>query len=243
MSESHEPTPEWLVERLAAGELPDAELRRSRLKDRLEQIVRSNAELLEQHPPAQVVREVERRLAALGSPARSARPALWLSAAAASCGVMLMLFARDTAAPGGDPIRTEQVAERGLQPHLIVFRKTSNGAERLTAGTRVRTGDMLQLAYVSAGRKYGVIASIDSRGTITLHLPERADTAVRLSEDGRSTLPHAFELDDTPGAERFVFVSANEPFPTQVVSDALRTSSALAGEYTIAEIALEKLPQ
>jgi hypothetical protein len=66
--------------------------------------------------------------------------------------------------------------------------------------------------------------------------------AVRLIDQGQSALPHAFELDETPGSERFVFVSANEPFPTQVAVDALRAQSQLDNRYRISEIALEKSP-
>ncbi|HTU57853.1 MAG TPA: hypothetical protein VMF89_05455 [Polyangiales bacterium] len=237
-------TPEWLVERLAAGELPEAatrELRKSPgVEAQLERIARSDAELLEQHPAADVVREVERRRAA--SEQRSAGSPVWLGAAAAVCGALLFLFVRDDAAPSGRTRTTEQIVERGFEPHLVIFRKTQNGAERLSSSRPVRAGDMLQLAYVPAGRKYGVIASIDSRGTITLHLPERADTAARLSERNQSTLPHAFELDDTPGVERFVFISADEPFATQVVIDALRTSARLEDRFTRFEIPLEKQP-
>ena len=47
---------------------------------------------------------------------------------------------------------------------------------RLRAAARqthvVRKGDTLQLGYVAAGKRFGVIASIDARGTVTLHLPE-----------------------------------------------------------------------
>lgn len=240
MSKSHEPAPAWLVERLAAGELPDAKAHelqaRVELQDQLQQIAQSNAELLAQHPPAQVARELERRLGVITKAPRKRR--VWLPAAAAACCAVMFWLAR----PREDPGASEQIAVRGLEPHLIVFRKTKSGAERLTDRTRVRAGDMLQLAYVAAGSKYGVIASIDGRGTVTLHLPERADTAVRLLDQGQSALPHAFELDDTPGSERFVFVSADQPFPTQLAIDALRASAQLDNRYRISEIALEKSP-
>lgn len=237
-------TPEWLVERLAAGELPEAkvrELRESGVDAQLQQIAQSNAELLAQHPPAEVMRELQLRLAVRAGRA-SARP-VWLgAAAAAACGALLFLVVRNDAAPSGGIRTTEQVVPRGLEPHLVVFRKTASGAERLSSSHPVHAGDMLQLAYVSAGRKYGVVASIDGRGAITLHLPEQADTAARLSERNQSTLPHAFELDNTPGVERFVFVSADEPFATQVVVEALRTGAPLQSHFARHEIALEKQP-
>jgi hypothetical protein len=181
-----------------------------------------------------VAREIERRHVR----ARPARPRLWLTVAAAvGCAVLLWLardftYIRDSA----------DVTQRGQQPHLVIFRKTPTGVERLTTQARVRAGDMLQLAYVAAGRKYGVIASSDGRATVAFHLPEHEEVAVRLSDQGQSALPHAFELDDTPGSERFVFISADEPFSTDVVADALQSGFPLGKRYTLHEITLEKLP-
>jgi hypothetical protein len=201
--------------------------------------------VLAQHPPEQIAREVERRLAlhedsrraeAISAPQRK----VWLAPATAALAAIALWIGRDAASPL--PPVHEQVAERGLRPHLIVYRKTARGAERLTDKAPVRSGELLQLAYVSAGRKYGVVASIDGRGTITFHLPERADTAASLQQHGQSALAYAFELDDTPGTERFLFVTANEPFPTQRVSEALRQNTKLDSAYTVHELALQKVP-
>lgn len=242
-------TPQWLVELLAAGELREAKARelraRAGVQEQLAQLAQSDAALLAEHPVEEVARELHRRLelsTARGRVTRSRERVWWSAAAAAACALMLFVWVREPAAPSGGPSAREQIRERGLQPHLIVFRKTTRGVERLADRTPVRAGDMLQLAYVSAGRKYGVVASIDSRGTITLHLPEKAATAVRLQEQGQSALPHAYELDATPGSERFVFVSADQPFPTDVVVHALRTNSALDSQFVLSEITLEKQP-
>jgi hypothetical protein len=240
----------WLIERLAAGDLPENHARavRERLGPALDvelaKIEQHNAELLAQHPPERVAREIERRFATRAATPRTPLPVWLATAAAAACAVTLWL-AREPAATSGKPELVEQVAERGLRPHLLVYRKTPQGAERLTDHAQVRGGDILQLAYVASGRKYGVIASIDGRGEITFHLPERqdrTDTAVRLQDQGQNALPHAFELDDTRGSERFMFVSADEPFPTQLVSAALRANTQLENRFTSHELTLEKAP-
>jgi hypothetical protein len=105
---------------------------------------------------------------------------------------------------------------------LVVYRQADNGVERLSGDSRARAGDVLQVAYVGAGRRYGVIASIDALGVVTLHLPETPGRAVRL-ERGETPVPHAFELDDSPGFERFAFAASDAPFATSTLVDALRS--------------------
>jgi hypothetical protein len=113
-------------------------------------------------------------------------------------------------------------------------------SELLAAGARVRKGDTLQLGYVAAGRRFGVIASIDARGTVTLHLPETPGPAAALERDGERALAHAFELDDSPGFERFVFVAADSLFTTADVTSALAAGHAFPTSLSTVEITLKK---
>jgi hypothetical protein len=131
--------------------------------------------------------------------------------------------------------------EKGLRPQLVVYRKHGGDAERLGAGAGVKAGDLLQLAYVSAGRRFGVIASVDARGTVTPHLPALPGAATALAAHGETRLAHSYELDASPGFERFVFVTADEPFATEVVTRALQSGAApLPPAFAIVEITLRK---
>ena len=122
--------------------------------------------------------------------------------------------------------------------------KKGNKHQRLPAGAAVRPGDELQLSYVAGGRRFGVVASVDTRGTVTLHLPETPGAAPTLAPGKETKLPHAFELDDSPGAERFVFVSGDQPFSTDVVAEALRPGGApLPGELTLIDLTLQRTPR
>ena len=58
------------------------------------------------------------------------------------------------------------------KPHILVHRKVNDTVELLESGDEAKAGDLLQIAYVSAGADYGVILSIDGRGVVTLHYPE-----------------------------------------------------------------------
>jgi hypothetical protein len=48
---------------------------------------------------------------------------------------------------------------KGLRPHLGVFRQTPAGVEALADGSLARDGDLVQLTYQAAGRRFGVILS------------------------------------------------------------------------------------
>lgn len=238
--------PDLLVELLLLGELPEPEgsdLRR-RLEaagdPRLEQLARSNAEVLERYPPSMMAARLR---GALGEPPR-ARVRRWragVAGLAAAAALALVWVVRPTSSdptpsdptsePAGEqseapPVgeRDEQVRHKGSE-RLLVHRQLPTGAEQLQSGALVDPGDVLQLGYVRGDRSHGVIVSIDGVGAVTLHWPPSPDDDTALA-DGPTQLDYAFELDGSPGFERFFFVTASQPLPVQEVMGAVR---ALAG--------------
>ena len=258
MAERLEGVPEWLVERLAAhdfeaerGEDVRARLQARGELRRLEQIGASNRTTLALHPAAVVVPEIERRLALARVRdfeqkrvrRRFAWPAFALAAPALALALILL------APPSPDPVSPpsvilskETVTEKGFAPHLVIYKKEGSRAARLTPASLARPGDVLQVAYVSAGHRYGVIASVDARGAVSLHLPEDPGQAAELTRQGEVPVPHAFELDDSPGFERFVFAVSETPFPTSMLVDALRsgTLEQLSARLELIEIIVQK---
>jgi hypothetical protein len=266
MSKPRDNVPDWLIERLVAGELPEKaalELRArlqaggaATLAEREAAIEQSNADILDAHPPAAVAAEVRRRLAGVNrseaaAAARRPRglmvllPALAVSGALAA-GAMALVAKPQLAAvdPIFDPGKEVTSVKGPEDPSLRVYRKQPAGRDLLKATSEVKPGDTLQVGYLSRGKRYGVIASIDGRGTITLHLPERPGSAAPLAGPGEQHLSHAFELDDSPGFERFVLVTADQPFETALVTEALRPKGRpLPGNFTFTDLPLRKNPR
>jgi len=245
--------PDWLLERLAAGELPEeharelrAALREAGQEDRLTALAASNAEILATLPAERVASEIQRRAALSTRPLAARRPRPWFTlslAATCAAGIAVFLVIRDhggNVAPRPDELGVESIGIKGLKPSLRIHRKTKTGSELLRAGVSVRKGDTLQLGYVAAGRRYGVIASIDGRGTVTLHLPEVPGPAVVLSRAGEHALPHAYELDDSPGFERFIFVTSGSPFTTAEVAKVLKNGGDLPAALAVFELTVKK---
>lgn len=236
--------PDYLLERLKAGELSaakaealQARLRADGEEDRLAQLAQSDAEILAAYPPTTVAREIERRRGRReGTPIRRGRP-LWAWSMATACAASIAILVAVFHQP--DEVILEKGEHRAA---LRIYRKTSAGSELVKPNAEVRKGDNLQIRYLAAGKRFGVIASIDGRGTVTLHLPESPGAAAALSRDGERALPHAYELDDSPKFERFVFVTADKPFTTEEVTRALRNGASLPPPLVSFEIALRKAP-
>jgi len=111
---------------------------------------------------------------------------------------------------------------KGMEPMLNIYRAEGEQAKLLDDNTFAREYDLLQLEYNSAGYTYGMIFSIDGRGTVTLHYPV-SDNVIPELNTGSVLLPYSYQLDDAPGFERFFFIVADEEFSArQVLREAER---------------------
>jgi hypothetical protein len=225
-------TPDWLVERLALGELDAAAAAdvRRRLADEgrdadaeLAALAASNREILEAHPPARVA-------AAVGARAHAKRPRTWLAAlplvlaGAAALGLVAKPAPRGaTSRPESDVVFEDTTPKGSTDPVLGVYRQRDGGSERLADGAAAARGDLVQLTYRAGAARFGALLSIDGRGQVTMHWPDGAAAAGRLSEKGEVRLPSAYELDDAPAFERFFLVTGEAPFALASVVDAART--------------------
>ena len=228
------PVPDWKLERYLLGELPPGEVEAIRgltledteLQGRVETLGQSGAEILERYPPAWMSRRIEQRSRKEAvSRTRGGRSFarvpgwIWPVPALVAAFLLMVLPARqviDDAATGPAGSGAE-VRIKGMEPQLMLYRKTSmqgegiSGSERLQDRQEVRPGDVVQIVYWSGGRGYGAILSIDGRGSLTWHLPPDGGEAARLQE-GRVPLEFAYELDEAPEFERFYFITADAPF-------------------------------
>lgn len=256
--------PDWLLERIALGELPPEELAaaRARLEEepgglaRLAALEADSRATLERLPAGRVAREVDTRFRR-GAPAREA-PARspWLTTAMGLTPVLAALALFVIAQPGSGPgsigsettgpvagLDPEPTRSKGLTPRLEVHRQRAQADELLAEGARAVAGDVVQLAYVAAGRTHGVILSVDGRGSVTLHAPEHGAQAAALAPSGTHRLPGAYELDDAPRFERFFLVTSDQPFAVEPVLEAARALAASSDAHTASLLLSEGLTQ
>jgi hypothetical protein len=256
--------PDWLVERAALDEVgPNGRDRIAaadprELADRIATLRDDSAAELTRHPARPAVAQIEARIAAqiaaqIAAAARARarrRQRLGLLGVATGAAAVLLItrVAVDDPAGRSGPIASgaitppatgsdEPTRVKGA-PRLLAFRQVGAQAERLEPEAVVRAGDLIQLRYNPGGKSFGLIASLDGAGVVTLHYPLREDAPPRATAvaPDTTTLPHAYALDDAPGFERFFFITANGPIDVQASLGALRS---LAGRADSATATLE----
>jgi hypothetical protein len=242
------------LERYRLNELPRAETERlqSRLRDdaalrhRLEAIKRADVEMRATGAVDRLTTELRQRLAGQRSDVRrSSAFSHWLLPAAglaAAVTVFVIIAVRTAESPGrfsgAAPTASNDAGDRvkGLGPTLALFRRTTGGSETLADGDKARQGDLIRIGYRAAGRRYGMILSIDARGGVTLHLPAAGGRAAALQREPTVLLDQAYELDDAPQWERFYFITAETAFDVRPVMDAARQAAIGAGAMPPATI-------
>jgi len=228
--------PDLTLERYRLGEMTPEEaaaLERRlhgdhELRQRLQALEASNEEIRRRYSPAVLAAHVRRRLEAHTKDApRTASSrffGLHWGTAVVLAGVLVLfvLVVPPLLGPGDES--TDRI--KGLEPTLLLFRKTPEGSEPLQDGATARAGDLIRIGYRAAGHLWGVIVSVDGRGVVTQHLPRDGAQAARLSSESQVLLDFAYELDDAPRWERFYFVAGSAPFDATPVIEAARGVAA-----------------
>ena len=245
----------WELERYLLGELTEQRMREiEQLKEEnpeiqkeIERLRQSSRDILEKYPVESMVPEILR----LYEEAREkkvvreqARPIFWrrfLYAVPALAAALVLLFVV-LFKTGPETFETRIKGEDAVdmtKTQIIIYRKKAGEAEILKNGDPAQAGDLLQIAYVPAGKAYGVIFSIDGNGIVTLHFPEERDGSSLLKEEQKILLGASYELDDAPGFERFFFVTSMSEINVQ---DILERAEALAESPDLAKQGIFALP-
>ena len=223
--------PDWLVERAALDEVPSAARARldkappGELSARVAELAADNARELAAYPPGPAIAQIEARL----RPRR--RRQAWVGALVAAAGLAIVAF---VVIPRPRTEELEVTRVKGTA-RLLVYKQAGDQPQQLANDDVVRAGDRIQLRYNAGGARYGVIASIDGAGGVTLHYPASPDAPTAI-EGGTRDAPESVMLDDAPRFERFFFVTANEPLDAAATLDALR---ALARRGDAADAVLD----
>lgn len=129
-----------------------------------------------------------------------------------------------------------KIRVKGKSSALFVYRNENGKAVRLSNGTKVKEGDILQLSYVCADPEYALIISVDGNGVVTSHFPEDSTDSALLEKGGEFPLSYSYKLDDAPAFERFYLVTSDTEFSLESIEDFLLSISGISGK-----IDLEKL--
>ncbi|MEW5815133.1 MAG: hypothetical protein AB1798_07015 [Spirochaetota bacterium] len=201
---------------------------------RLDELKISNEDILKTYPPEVMVKRIMSKYYETAEKKRSrifeyAHYKKYISIPILAAAVVIMIIGIVPLTKRGishqNASQAESIRIKGMRPQLHIYRATGSNPELLTDHTRVKEKDLLQIAYISGGKKYGVILSVDGRGTVTLHYPEKVTTSTALQSDGEITLPYSYELDDAPNFERFYFITSDNPFSTNQILSLVKNES------------------
>lgn len=108
---------------------------------------------------------------------------------------------------------------------IFIYRKNGGSHSRYSNGALAHKGDIFQICYIVNTGGYGVLFSVDGRGSVTLHHPSVPDASTELKKNRETCLDRANELDDAPRYEKFYLaVSANTMNAASVIDTAKKAS-------------------
>jgi len=206
----------WKIERYLLGELPASEMaalktlesENAEFRSQIEQLKKSNEELLAKYP------------ALMDVPVRAPISRVYYSMAAAliiTITVMIAVFSTDSPVV----INEDGTRAKGLKTDLEVWRKTAESTEKLANNSEVKAGDLLQVRYIAEKKCYGVILSMDGNGVLTIHLSGNNGKAAELEAGRIVSLESAYELDDAPKFETFYFITDSTEFALAPIAEDL----------------------
>lgn len=227
--------PDLILEKYHLGELPARAMKEVErilkedpaLRERLVQLRASNDEIIAKYSPAEMARNIGNRLrkagASTGVPAgekgffgKLSRHVPAITGIAAAVVIIPVLFIT---------IYFGQNDRLKGKDDLFIYRKTASGEETLRDGDTAKQGDVLQLAYMAGGKRYGAIFSIDGKGNLTWHFPASMQEDTKLEPGKKTLLAESYELDNAPAFERFFFITSGNRL---VLSNIVRSASILA---------------
>ena len=211
--------PDYFLERYILNELPENKKNEideilqgnPEIKNRIETIKKSNADILEKYPAkihsSRIIEifnlDKKNKKNAQGAGKAKKNKFLMPYIAFAAAVIMAIIFI-----PGQflNENKIEITRLKGMEAGLFVYSKKNNKETLLKNNSSARENDLLQLAYVSTEYLHGVILSIDSRGVVTLHYPDTQNSSTELVLHKKILLKKSYELDDAPDFERFFFI-------------------------------------
>jgi len=243
----------WELERYLLGELPRKRMEEigrilgqdAELSGQLAALQKSGQDILQAYPPETVIPGIQRKFQGLQvreeTRPRSKAVRRLLYASPVLVSALVFLFIVVFKAPVSEDTRIKGPESVDLtKSQLLIYRKANDEVHLMRNGDSAHRGDLLQVAYVSAGDPCGVIFSIDGSGAVTLHYPDDDLSPAVLQPNKQVPLKTSYELDDAPEFERFFFITA----PSEIdVAAILRQAERLAEKPERARLAALDLPK
>ncbi|GEM_PF-6920040 len=185
----------------------------------------SNQDILKRYPPWAVIPHIRVKVKA-----RSGFP-VWLRYVASAAAALLIV-------PFFMLQNNDGLRIKGGVDTLLLYRETATTPDLLTDGSEAFTGDRIQAVWRTEPGRWGLLLSVDGRGTWTYHT-EAALKWTTAMRNGAQAFPWSITLDDAPDFETFYLVTANEDLDYDSVRRALANSNLPEG-WSVTKVTLKK---
>ena len=216
--------PQLLLEQILCGEKNEKDFYKkygkAELQKALEDLRKSNEEILSSHPLGKQKEEVTRKMIVRQEKKSSfskfalAKYGLAALFAAAFITPVALRISKTAASENALISSDSSIRLKGKAHHQIrLYRQKGSRAELLKNGESASENDLIQITYIPGLYDYGVIFSVDGNKNITRHFPEESWQAGKLEKTGEEVpLSFSYALDNAPEYECFIFVASKNPF-------------------------------
>lgn len=222
-------TPQLHIEEIFLQERENTGIAESVLED----IQKSNKEILSKYMPSNMKIACEKKLLNKNKKAIPFPSYKNIGLVAAACITIVLALGLLQTFPltdnlGKNGILASSERAKGSGARLFAYKKEVKGATVLRSFSKVSSGDIIQLSYLSTGQEYGAIFSIDGNGIITRHFPDDANMADTLKTGGEIPLAFAYKLDDAPSYERFILITSPRNFSVTSIINSIQQAGRFA---------------
>ena len=240
----------WKVERYLLGELPESEMvalealesENAEFRHQVEQLKKSNEELLAKYPAKRAAEKMHANLRKFTVIEQKNRWRVYLSACAAlvmAATVLITVLPDSHVTDNFIAVNEYETRVKGLKAGLEIWRKTAESTEKLADNSEANAGDLLQVRYTIEKKCYGVILSMDGNGTLTVHLSGENGKAAELEAGKIVSLENAYELDNAPKFETFYLITDTTEFALAPIAENL-LHGKLPRNLQVSQITLKK---
>src|SRR5450432_3862808 len=188
------------------------------------------------------VRRIEQRIARIAPAPKRPMWLRWIvpaGAVLAAAATLLLVFLSNKKADERNPPHDDDFQTKGDDISLVIHAAADSGdSSKLATGDTIAPG--VRLRFEVQGSKPGFIAVIglDGSARTTIYYPYGATEAAPIGSE--RLLPHAVQIDATPGDEKFFAVFSTKPFAVATVMPAVTGVGPLPPGVSISEVVLHK---
>lgn len=219
MNQNNETIPQWKLERFILGELPKKELEALQarvrvdhdLQNRLSELKIQNDKYIANIDLEALANRIHGKHRINISQKFTTKKLNWFSIPVTAIACMAILFIGIFVYTSNKSTLTDDRVKGGGN-RIELWQKKEGIVANILNNALLEKGDVIQIRIHPEKKCFGVVVSLDGRGTWTTHLPDSGSTSKAIKPGKDEFLDFAYQLDDAPNYEVFWLVTSDKTF-------------------------------